>query len=527
MSEDFSSLEGLFRRRVSKDGPGLVAAVFREGQALFRGAWGLANIENPVSLSSASVFNSGSLAAQFSAFCILKLRQQKKLSLDDEARKYLPELPNYGESLKLRHLLWHCSGLRCYSTLARLGGISGAANLPSKMALDLACRQRELNFVPGTEYLYSDSNYLLLAEIIARISGRSLADFASKNIFEPYGMARTFFMQDPLDPVRGLVSGHLIGPRGELKVNRGAGAAAGAGRLMTDVEDLGRWARFFSQPKKGDESIHRAMLVPGWLDNGQKLHYGGGLIFQKFRGLDVIRHDSCDAGVRAEFCHFPDQKVTLICLSNAPDLDPTWLCRQAASQIFGKSLQPVSALGPGQPAAPAPRAKLPLKRLKELCGLYREGLEGRFVEISASDQGLNLVGSDGVRQLLAESPSSFQGSRASAIFRLDFVEDGGFILTKQGRASRFAPVKVPRNPAPKKLERFVGRYACPETLSRLEISVRNGMLEVEMSSGERRLWRYLKGGHAYGSFIDCHFSSKGMAMLCPEGRVRRLKWIRL
>jgi CubicO group peptidase (beta-lactamase class C family) len=522
-----SAIEHIFKKNVRKASPGAVLAVIHQGQAIYKMARGLANIEIPTELSTQSVFNTGSLGKQFTAYSILLLEQRKKLDLDDEVRKFIPELANYGRPLKLRHLLWHCSGLRCYTTMLWWAGVAQRDNYSRKQALELLCRQKELNFLPGDEYLYSNSNYLLLSEIVERLSGESISDFCQKEIFKPYGMLSTHFRDKPSLPIKNLATGHFGYDPEHMLVNRNLGALPGVGRLMTNLDDLLRWERFFLKPAPRERPILRSMLTQGWLENGQKIRYGGGLMMQRYRGLAMLRHDGHSSGCRAEFCRFPEKNLSVICLSNNAEINPTWIVRQVANSLWTKELDPVSALGPGQAPSPPTQLHLSHKILREREGLYRAQNEGAFLELSMEDGGLHAQGQFLSLDFLPESATSFQGQAASAIYRMDFLEEGGFILTKQGRALRFEAVKVLEKTAEIKLERFVGRYASPELLSRLDVKFRDGRLWMSDPVGFEWELRQMKGNHFYNCFREISFTKKGMLIEASDHWVRRLKWVRL
>ncbi len=519
-------LEALLRREAPEDGPGACLAVMHQGKPAFSMARGLAALENPSPLSTQSIFNTGSLAKQFTAYAVFALQQQRRLNLDDEVRKHIPELPGYGKPLRIRHLLWHTSGIKCFTTLLFWSWGQGPDGASRRQALELVCRQKELNFAPGTQYLYGNSNYLLLSEIISRASRRSLSDFAQERLFGPLGMKATHFREDPELPIPGLVSGHWRGRDGNLRVSRDLGTVPGVGRLMSSLSDLSLWERFFSDTRKSDIPLLRSMLSQGWLENGQKVRYAGGLMLQNYRGLATVRHDGWSCGMRSEFCRFPSEGLAFIALSNNTAINPTWLARQAADIVLGRRLEPVSALGPGQPPAPPARAKLSLKRLRELSGLFREEGEGSFMELEPGQGGLMVASSPEHTLFKPESPTGFQGQGASNIYRMDF-EEGGFILTKQGRARRFSRLKPLGREADEKLERFAGRYACPETVSRIDFKVKEGRLWLVSAQGERHALRHLKGGHFNLDDIAYHFTAKGMVMSSPEAWVRRLKWVRV
>jgi hypothetical protein len=269
------------------------------------------------------------------------------------------------------------------------------------------------------------------------------------------------------------------------------------------------------------------MLAQGWLDQGQKIRYGGGLMFQRYRGLDMLRHDGFSSGSRAEFCRFPQKEAAIICLSNITSVSPTWIARQVADAIWGREMESVSALGPGQPPPPMAVAKLPAKRLRELEGIYRAEGGGAFAELNAGQEGLRLSGMFMHADLAAESAQAFQGTGSSKIYRLDFDGPESFILTKQGRAQRYARQDPKKEPAPAALERLLGRYACPEIPSRMEVKLVDDKLCLCDAAGIEWPLKPLKGGRFYNYFREISFSKKGMLMEGTDHWVRRLKWVRL
>lgn len=535
MNLDDKKFEALARGYVKPGGPGFALSILHHGQLLYKGAWGLSSLENPAALSTRTIFNTGSLAKQFTAHCVFQLQQQRKLSLEDEVKKYIPELPHYGKPLLLRHLLWHTSGLRCYTTLLDWAGPARSTSsyrldgVSRRQALELVFRQKELNFPSGTEYLYGNSNYLLLSEVIQRVTGKSLGQFAEKNIFAPLGMKDTHFREDIHKIIPNLVSGHFSREDGPLGVSRGVGALPGVGRLMSHLEDLARWEQFFVKPSKAVLPVLRGMLTQGWLDNGQKIRYAGGLMLQRYRGLNTQRHNGWTSGCRSEFCRYPDQGTTFICLSNHSGLNATWVARQAAALVFGRALEPVSAFGPGQPSAPPPRHKMPRAQLKAIQGLYRDVNSGAYVSLTAKEGDLSFESMHSKLEFKPESSSAFLGQGSAGIYRLDLESDGGFILIKQGRASRFERVKSLEagKSLAARLDRYAGRYASPELVARVEIKVKQGRLILLDLDGNQWPLTYVKAGHFFNGFRDFHFTQKALTVSCADGWVRRLKWVKL
>src|ERR1700722_7791969 len=186
-----ASVDEVFEDLTAPWSPGCALGVYRDGQMIYAKGYGLANVEDSVPITPKSVFDIGSTSKQFTAASILLLEKQNKLSINDDVRKYLRELPDYGKKITILQLLNHTSGLRDYLTLMELAGINTDSVTTDEDALALIVRQRALNFAPGSEWLYSNTGFFLLSVIVKRVSGKTLRDFAGENIFSPLGMAHT------------------------------------------------------------------------------------------------------------------------------------------------------------------------------------------------------------------------------------------------------------------------------------------------------------------------------------------------
>ena len=196
-------IENIFSR-YKPNNPGSQLSIARNSQVIFSKAWGLANLEHNIPLTTNSIIEAGSVSKQFTAAAILLLEQQGKLSMEDDVRKYIPELPDYGTPIKLHHMMHHTSGLKDWGAIVALAGWPrGTKYYNNDDALEIISRQKNLNNKPGDEFIYSNSNYNLFAIIVQRVSGMSLADYSQKYIFGPAGMTNTQWRDDPDRIVRG------------------------------------------------------------------------------------------------------------------------------------------------------------------------------------------------------------------------------------------------------------------------------------------------------------------------------------
>lgn len=316
------------------DSPGFAVAVVREGALIYQRGYGMADFEHDVPITASSVFDIGSTSKQFTAVCVLMLANQGWLSLHDEVSKYYPETGIYSTPITIRHLLDHTSGIRDYLTLMVLAGLSTRNDYPDRLIIDLITRQRELNFRPGDEQLYSNSGYFLLAGIVQMVSGQSLSAFAANNIFEPLGMNDTHFHDDLSLIVRNRVIGYYTRPDGTHGINMSFLRAVGDGGVFTTAGDLAKWdMNFYDNRLVGGEELIAQMTRPGTLNNGSEIPYAHGLFTGSYKGLRTLSHSGGWTGYKAQMVRFPDQRFSVICLANFSSADPTRMALKV-SDIF-------------------------------------------------------------------------------------------------------------------------------------------------------------------------------------------------
>ena len=286
--------------------PGCVVAVIAGGEIVYQRAVGMADLERAVPLSVHSVFDLASTSKQFVAACIHLLAQEGRLDLQSDIRVFFPRLPDLGVTITVRHLLHHSSGIRDYLTLMHLAGMSFANDYYEEEIVDLIARQKALNFAPGSEFLYSNSGYFLLGEIVRRISGQSLGAFAQTRIFEPLGMKQSLFYDDfsRIVPQRaiGYAPHDEQGFRKELYLFD----LVGDGGLLSSVGDLQLWDQnFYDNRLGGGQALLDALHATVPLSGGGENRYAAGLFLSGYRGLPTVSHGGSWAGYRSELLRFP------------------------------------------------------------------------------------------------------------------------------------------------------------------------------------------------------------------------------
>ena len=296
-----SAVDEVFADLTKPGSPGCALGVYRDGAIVYAKGYGLANLEENVPITPASVFDIGSTSKQFTAASILLLEKQRKLSVNDDVRNYIPELPDYGKKIKILHLLNHTSGLRDYLTLMELAGINTDSVTTDEDALALITRQKALNFAPGSDWLYSNTGFFLLSVIVKRVSGKTLREFAAENIFSPLGMTHTQYRDDHTSvvPNRAMAydpKEHADGYVFDVSYFE----QTGDGAVHTSVEDMQKWDENFYSARIGGIEFLAEIQEQGKLNSGKVLDYAKGLFIEDYRGLRTVSHGGAWGGYRAE-----------------------------------------------------------------------------------------------------------------------------------------------------------------------------------------------------------------------------------
>ena len=324
--KESEAIDSLFLEWNKPETPGCAIGIVKDGEFIYSNGYGIADLEHDIEITPSSVFYIGSVSKQFVTFSILLLEEQGKLDLDDRIQKYLPDFPDYNSNLTIRNFIHHTSGVRDYLTLMYLKGRNYLDNADVDEVYELIKKQKELNFIPGEKYLYSNSCYFMLAMIIEKAAGQSLKDFAHENIFQPLGMKNSLFYDDNTDLIKNRVFSY------EKKNNEDGFNnlimrfdLVGSGGVYSSIEDLFLWDQNFYNNKlgKGGQSIIDKMHEEGLLNNGESSGYAFALNNGTYKGLKTVSHGGALAGYRAQLMRFPDEAFSVIVLSNRGDANPT------------------------------------------------------------------------------------------------------------------------------------------------------------------------------------------------------------
>jgi CubicO group peptidase (beta-lactamase class C family) len=374
--------------------PGCALGVYRDGKILYAKGYGLANVEENVPIAPESVFDIGSTSKQFTAASILLLQAQGKLSLGDDIRKYVPEIPDYGQKITILHLLNHTSGLRDYLTLMHLAGINTDSVTTDEDALQIVARQKALNFTPGSEWLYSNTGFFLLSIIAKRASGKTLREFAAENIFTPLAMTHTQFRDDHTELIPNRAMAYDPKENGSgYTLNVSYFEQTGDGAVHTSVEDLQKWDENFYSAQVGGKAFLAALQERGKLNTGKILDYAKGLRIGEYRGLPAVRHGGSWGGYRAELLRFPTQHFSVACLCNLGTANPDERAERVADVYLGSLLKPKEEKKAAAPTTNGEMKTVPLttEQLKLYAGDYWSPELGVSYRLGVVDDRLKVV----------------------------------------------------------------------------------------------------------------------------------------
>ncbi|MFL6467229.1 MAG: serine hydrolase domain-containing protein, partial [Pyrinomonadaceae bacterium] len=348
----------------SMPSPGCAAGVSLNGESIFEKAFGLAEMEHNVPNTAQTIFESGSVAKQFTATALVLLQQEGKLSIDDPVRKYIPELPDYGKPLTIRHMLNHTAGLRDWGSVMELTGAGrGDRVITQDIALDVISRQKALDFEPGAEYSYSNTGYNLAAIIVERVSKQKFADFIKERIFKPLGMNSSSIRDDYRRLVPGRAQGYSkSGPNASWMLNMPIMNVYGNGGILTTVGDWLKWNAMLDSRSMGAPLVE-ALETQGVLNDGRKITYALGLVVDSYKGIRQIGHGGATAGYVTALGRYPDHKLSVAVLCNGSAMDPNELLES----IVDESLGPF----PLPPAQTATFVKVSEEQLKKYVGTWR------------------------------------------------------------------------------------------------------------------------------------------------------------
>lgn len=462
-----------FARWNTPESPGCAVGVARNGRTVLERGYGSANLEHGVPITPATVFEAGSVTKQFVAAAVVLLAQQGKLSLDDPIRKHLPELPALGDSVTLRHILNHASGLRDQHVLFTLAGRAPGSTVHTvDEVVELASRQRDLNFRPGEEYLYSNTGWTLLGVVVKRTSGQSLAEFTRDHLFRPLGMTHTQWRDDHTRVVRGRAYAYAGTRERGFRNDMPFTNVHGSGGLLTTVGDLLLWNENFTHGRVGGPALLRQLQTRGVLNSGDTIAYALGLIVGEYRGVPEVSHGGATGGYRTFLARYPQQGLSVALLCNLASITTSPLAHQVADVFLD-----------GQVEAPPPARAVTLspEQLASRVGLYRDPRTDAVLRVFHREGKLMLGFGDTGTELVPLAPNRFRVGSGSTELVWEASRAGEPARVRQvvggERPVVYTAISTVQ-PSPAHLAEYAGTYRSEELDATYTVSIEEGKLTL-------------------------------------------------
>lgn len=463
--------------------PGAQMAISRNGKIIYTAVRGMANMEYKVPLTLNSKTEAGSVSKQFTAAAVLLLEQQGKLSVNDDIRKYLPEIPDYGHTIRIYHLLHHTSGLKDWGSVISLSGWPrGTRAYTNDDALQIMARQKTVNNVPGDEYIYSNSNYTALTTIVQRVSGMTHAAFTKKFLFEPAGMKNTEWRDDYKRVVENRATAYSW--EGKFVTTMPNEDTYGHGGLLTTVEDLLMWNDFYLTGKFGTPSLFSKQTEIRTLNNGRRNGYAAGLVTDSINGWRAISHTGATAGYRAQLEYFPDLGLSFAWLSNNASGAGASVPEEVRD-VFVKNLLPKNN------DEVKTDSTISWKNFLKYKGAYVYNKSGTGFTLFGKDNGIYMTPYGG--PLLPIDEKTLAVGRGRLIF--DKTKTNEVIFhTAGGNKLLFAKTDTAKTDE-KSLKEFAGKYYSDETESFMYVEIKDGKLIMYPRKGmeEEAVFTYRNG----------------------------------
>ena len=528
--------DSVFQRFDRTDSPGCALGVYQDGKIQYARGYGMASLQHGVALSPRSVLDVGSISKQFTAMAILMLQKEGKLSIDDPIRKYIPEMPAYADKITLRRALSQTSGLRDLYTMMGQTGRTFAGDTID--ALRVITRSAEPNYEPGARYLYTNSGWILAAQIVYRLTGKTLAQFAEERIFAPLGMHDTRYLADATAIIANGADGYAPQRGGGFRVARSTydGAIMGAGAVHTSVEDFGRWLDNYDAATVGGRDIIETMTTATKLNDGspatsgQNLAYAVGLTVGTLRGLRVVSHGGAWAGYRGHFLRFPEQRFAVATVCNLTTSGPDSLARKVAGIYLGDRMQPDSTAAWSTALAAAPRTELPVANLRALAGVWRNVERGEVRRTRIVGDTLMAVGAERTPIVPLAGGRFRAGPGTELRFEGEGAAPSHLIVRTAGETVTYTRADTAAL-TPAQLAEYAGDYRSDEVEATHTWKVEKG--ELFLYVNDRRLGEleptYKDGFTRGGAVIDVQRDARGRiaGFVLESGRVRHLRFTRV
>jgi CubicO group peptidase (beta-lactamase class C family) len=358
-------IDSLLSQSLPANAPGGAIAIVSGDRVLYQKAFGLMSMEYQLPNSNHTLFNIASVSKHFTAFSILLLEQQGKLTLDDDIRQYIPELPDYKHMVTISHLIHHTSGIASSDNLRLFAGIPFEAPWDADDEMDIISRYNQLNFRPNSEGNYSNSGYFLLAKIVEKVSGKSFSDFLNENIFNPLGMTESFIYDYPGKVIPAKATGYKKTDNSYIRMNTDGESVYGSTNLYTSLNDIVLWMQNILNPKVGDKLMMMKLFAPSHtINNGFVTNYTYGLNVRNYKGIRIAEHGGYAMGFRSQIMFLPQSNLAIITMCNNESIDNWSLITNVADWYIHDGFVP-------ERKTERKEIKLPDHVLKNYAGIYK------------------------------------------------------------------------------------------------------------------------------------------------------------
>lgn len=483
---EYQQIDSLFQVWNQPNHPGGTIGVMKNGKTIFLKAYGLASLDYLIPTSTETIYNTASVSKQFTSMGIVLLHLQGKLSVDDDIRKYVPELPDFGETITIRHLMHHTSGLRSLHALLGLAGWRSDDRRDNEDLYRFMERQQDLNFKPGEEYLYCNTGFMYLAKIIETVTEEKFTPWMKYNVFEPLGMYNTY-VEDQYSRV---IPQNATSYNGNMEDGFDRAIAfwdyVGSGNMHSTVPDLLKWMNNFSNPQKGWEEAFMLLQTTDNFNNGRHNNYAFGVVVDKLNGYKTIQHGGSIGGFRSNVLTFPEEALSIVILTNFSSSSPSQKIEAVAKTLLDEK----EVVNATKNAAPKP-IHLREKVLREYTGTYWNEKDSYLRTIYLKNDTLRYVRSiDNETLLIPISKNKFLMNGNDEPIVVHFTSDSNgkrMAVANEVETLGIFTAYDPIQATDKELESYLGTYYSPE----LETTYR---IYSEYLKGHSLYWHHPRHG---------------------------------
>ncbi|MBN1969651.1 MAG: beta-lactamase family protein [Candidatus Delongbacteria bacterium] len=460
-------ISNYLKEKCSESEPGCAIAIIKDDKLIYEKGYGLSNLEHNIPFTPKSMFYIASISKQFTAYCIYLLEQEGLLSFDDSIRNFIPELPVYDFDIKIKHLIHHASGLPDYLTILDIADRSTEQSFNMKEIMELLLKLTELQFKPNERFQYSNTNYILLAEIIERLTGKKLNEFASENIFKPFKMNNTFFNTDKSKVIKNKADGYYLEEK-EYKVYRSSFNLVGDGGIWSNIEDLSKWIIGLYE-----KNILKTQSKLMKFNDDTINYYGLGQFIGEYENYKIVHHGGFLNFYLSDLLNFPEEKLSILCLSNNIKFKPHRITRFIADQFIEKK--------------PNMEFSLNVKnseKYKNLIGFYSNPQSDNYIKIYEHEDKMYLCYKFDEVMLYTNSSKKIFNQSNNLKWKFEIIEDVSsnnqyqILLNDKNVDKIFCKIKSETYQG-KKLKEYTGRYENMKFNAFCELKLENGKLIIQ------------------------------------------------